>query len=124
MIFRRPLLGVLLAAVAALPAAATGDPGRGKRVFAAQCSSCHGVKPGQTVLGPSLFGIVGRRSASVPNFAYSKAMKAASWTWTAGQLRTYLPSPKVVVLGTKMAYAGLKKPDQVEDLIAYLETVR
>ena len=118
------LLAAALAALAAQPAWAAGDPGRGKDVFTAQCSSCHGVKSGQTVLGPSLFGVVGRRSASVPGFAYSKGMKAAGLTWTPDRIAAYIAAPKAVVPGDKMAFVGLQNPAQAADLIAYLATLR
>ena len=51
-------------------------------------------------------------------------MKNAGFTWTDAQLRTYLPSPRTTVPGTKMGYAGLKNPTQLDDLIAYLDTLK
>ena len=114
-----------LGLAAALPAAATGDPGRGKGVFAAQCAQCHSVaKGGPVIMGPTLFGIVGRPAGSIPGFAYSKANKTSGITWTADSLESYLPAPKTKIPGTKMNYNGLKNPAQVDDLIAYLETLK
>lgn len=111
------------ALLAAGPAAAA-DAAHGRSVFEGECSSCHSVKKGQTVLGPSLFGIVGRTSGSMPGFAYSKAMKATNWTWTDARLRAYIAAPKVAVPGDKMAYGGLRNPGRLDDLMAYLDTLR
>lgn len=116
----------LAAAVAAASSPAlAGDAVKGKAVFAAQCSVCHSpAQGGGTILGPNLFGVVGRHSASVPGFAYSTAMKAAGFTWSQDQLKAYLPSPKGLVPGTKMTFMGLKDPAKVDDLVAYLATLK
>ncbi|MGZ6015091.1 MAG: c-type cytochrome [Phenylobacterium sp.] len=119
--------GLLVAAglFAAFPAAAAGDAAKGKTVFASQCAICHSAaRNGPTVLGPSLFGVVGRPAASVKGFAYTPAMKAAGFTWTADKLRTYLPAPNKTVPGTRMTYAGLKDSTKVDDLIAYLSSLK
>jgi cytochrome c len=113
------------ALVAASSPALAGDAVKGKAVFAAQCSVCHSpTQGGGTILGPNLFGVVGRHSASVPGFAYSTAMKAAGFTWSQDQLKAYLPSPKGLVPGTKMTFMGLKDPVKVDDLVAYLATLK
>ena len=105
--------------------ASAGDAGKGKGVFAAQCSMCHSAaRGGPAILGPTLFGVVGRKAGSLSGFVYSSGMKAAGFTWTDAQLRTYLPSPRTTVPGTKMGYAGLKNPTQLDDLIAYLDTLK
>ena len=117
------LLAVGLAT--ALPAAAAGDGARGKGVFAAQCAQCHSVaKGGAPIMGPTLFGIVGRPAGSMPGFVYSKANKASGLTWDPATLASYLPAPKIKIPGTKMNYNGLKNPAQVDDLIAYLTTLK
>ena len=108
----------------ALPANA-GDAAKGKGVFAAQCSMCHSnAKGGPTILGPTLYGVVGRKAGSVSGFVYSTGMKNAGFSWTDAQLRTYLPAPRATVPGTKMGYAGLKNPTQLDDLIAYLDSLK
>lgn len=76
------------------------------------------------VVGPPLFGVIGRKAGSVPGFSYSQTMKAAGFTWTDERLRAYLPAPRGYLPGVKMSYPGLKNPNQVEDLIAYLETLK
>ena len=110
--------------LAAAPATA-GDASKGKAVFSSQCALCHsGAKGGPTILGPSLYGIIGRKSASVPGYAYSTGMKAVGWIWTDEKLETYLPAPRTLVPGTKMSYGGLKDATKRADLIAYLDTLK
>ena len=102
---------------------ADGDAVAGKRVFN-QCAVCHSSQPGKTILGPSLFGVVGRHSASLEGYPYSDAMKAADKTWDAATLDAYLTKPQAMVPGTKMTFAGLSKAEDRANVIAYLETLK
>ena len=113
----------LVALGLAASAHAAGDPAAGRAVFN-KCSICHTVKPGQNAIGPSLFGVVGRKSATEPGFSYSEAMKKADKTWDEATLDTYLTSPKAMVPGTKMVFPGLQKPEDRANLIAYLATLK
>ncbi len=124
-LIRRPAASAAVATVLALltaaPALAAGDPGHGKTVFAQQCAMCHtATKGGPAILGPNLFGVVGRKAGTVAGYNYSPAMKAAAWVWNEERLTAYLPGPRVLVPGTKMTYGGLHNPAQLDDLIAYL----
>jgi len=106
--------------VAAAPAPiAGGDPAAGKLVFR-KCQVCHSLEPGKNVLGPSLAGIVGRKSGEEPNYAYSPAMKDANLTWDAKTLDAYLDDPQKTVPGNKMPFPGLKTAQDRTDVIAYL----
>lgn len=96
----------------------------GRRVFRAQCSSCHEVAAGRNRVGPSLFGVVGRRVGQVQGFRYSDAAKAASVTWDEATLDRYLATPRTVLPGSSMAYTGLRNEEQRRNLIAYLRTLR
>jgi cytochrome c len=121
------LPGILAAAftILAIPAAAqAGDAAAGQAVFKSVCGGCHSPVAGKTFTGPSLFGIVGRKSGSVAGFKYSPANLAASLTWDVATLDSYLKAPKEKVPGTTMTYAGLKDDTKRADLIAYLETLR
>ncbi len=111
------LAGLCAAMAGALPAAAQ-DAAQGQQVFKQQCALCHDVTPGKNRVGPSLAGIVGRQSGSIPGFPYSDSNKNAGITWTAESLAPYLQNPRGVVAGTKMAYAGLKDDKKRNDLIA------
>lgn len=105
---------------ASLPPAQAQDATAGEQVFKTQCSACHGVDARNRV-GPGLQGLIGRVSGTVPGFAYSSANKEKHITWSAETLDPYLKSPRQVVPGTKMAYAGLADDKRRADLIAYLE---
>ena len=100
-----------------------GDPAVGAKVFTA-CKVCHSPEAGKNLIGPSLFGIVGRTSGSVKGFNYSAANKAGHIKWTPDNLFTYLLNPRKMVPGTTMAYAGLPNPQKRADLIAYLATLK
>lgn len=104
--------------------ASAGDPAAGHEVFVAQCSICHTTQAGHNALGPSLFGVVGRPSATAPRFAYSAAFKALDVTWDAATLDKYIADPKAMVPGTKMTYLGLKDDVKRADVIAYLATLK
>lgn len=117
-------LGLLAATLAAGPAAAqTASAGKG--VFARACASCHYAPDkadDQPRIGPSLKGVVGRKAGTLASFKrYSPAMKGYGKPWTEASLDAYLASPRSVVKGTTMGYAGLKDPKQRADLIAYLK---
>jgi cytochrome c len=100
------------------------DPDAGQTVFKTQCGICHSPLPGKNMVGPSLFGVVGRKSGSIEGFHYSAANRAAEITWTPEILDKYLTAPREVVPGTIMTYAGLKDDAKRADLIAWLETLR
>lgn len=112
---------VTILAALSTPAFADGDAIAGKAVFK-KCQACHTID-GPNRVGPSLTGIVGRAVASVEGFKYSKAMTAfaeVGKTWNPELLAEYLAAPRTVVKGTSMAFAGIKKPDELANLIAYL----
>jgi cytochrome c2 len=120
------VLGLVLVASAlafAAPAFAQGDAAAGQVVFR-KCAACHNVEPGKNKLGPSLHGLIGRKSATVPNYTYSAAMKAYDVTWTEETLFTYLEKPQQLVKGTKMVFAGLPSEKERRDIIAYLATLK
>ncbi|MBO0335268.1 cytochrome c family protein [Sneathiella sp. CAU 1612] len=120
---RRATLGISLAvSLAATSALADGDAAKGEKVFK-KCQACHTVEQGgKNKIGPNLYAIVGKKSASVEGYDYSKAMQEANLTWDDETLSEYLKKPKALVKGTKMSFAGLKKESDRENLIAYLKT--
>ncbi|MDH4439951.1 MAG: cytochrome c family protein [Rhizobium sp.] len=113
---------VLLAIALPGPALAAGDPVAGAKAFKV-CSACHIATEAKNKVGPTLQGIVGRPVASVADYKYSPAMTAfgAGKVWDEALLGEYLKAPKTVVKGTKMAYAGVKKDDDLANIIAYLK---
>ena len=105
--------------VAADTAGSQGDAVAGRQVFK-KCQACHSLEPGKTILGPSLAGIVGRKSGVEPNFNYSPAMKQAALTWGAATLDAYLMDPQKIVPGNRMPFPGLKTDQDRKDVIAFL----
>ena len=102
-------------------AAAAADAEHGKVLFGA-CAACHSERP--DALGPSLKGVVGRKSAALEDFRYSSAMKRAQLIWDEDNLRAYLKDPQTKVKGNRMPYSGLADASDVEDLIAYLKALK
>jgi cytochrome c len=93
----------------------------GERVYG-QCRSCHQVgENAKNLVGPELNGLFGRKSGAVVGYSYTDANKNSNITWDEATFREYIVDPKGKIPGTKMAYAGLKNPQQVTDLIAYLK---
>jgi cytochrome c len=120
----RAIAVALLSLLLASPVCAAGNPGLGKAIFQ-RCAMCHTAEKGAgNRLGPNLFGIVGRKSGSVPGFFYSPAMKRANLVWTPANLDAYITKPGVKVPGNRMAFSGIPQAGQRADLIAYLSTLK
>lgn len=105
------------------PAAQAGDPAQGEKVFK-RCKACHYVDNPKNKTGPSLLNIIGRTAGSLDSYTkYSSAMVAAGeagLVWDDDSMAAYLRKPKDFIKGTKMVFPGLKKDDQIADVIAYL----
>jgi cytochrome c len=92
----------------------------GRRVFA-QCRSCHTLEAGAgNRVGPNLHGVFGRAIGSAAGFSYSPVAAAADFTWDGAQLEQWLADPQTFLPGNRMAFAGIRNPEQRRDLIAYL----
>ena len=104
--------------------AQAGDARNGKVVFS-RCAICHSVKKGgPNGLGPNLFGVAGRKAATVPGFNFSGALKNAGITWKADKLKQWVSAPARMVPGTKMAFAGISNAKQADDVVAYLASLK
>jgi cytochrome c len=121
---------VALASVMALTSGAAmaasdsaGDATKGKKVFK-KCKACHSVKAGKKKVGPSMFGVVGRKAGTEKGYRFSKAMKASGLTWDEATLDKFLKKPRKFLKGTKMSFGGLKKEKQRADVIAYMKTLK
>lgn len=101
-----------------LLASASADKGAS---VAKKCAACHTFeKGGANKIGPNLYGIVGRALGTVDGFAYSGALKDKGGNWDFEALNAFVTKPKDFIPGTKMAFPGIKKPDQRADLLLYL----
>ena len=114
-----PLLVAMAVFMTAGSAFAASDAKKGKRIFN-KCKACHSLVAGKKKIGPSLRGVFGRTSGTAAKFKFSPAMKKAKIVWSAETMSEYLIKPRKFVPGTRMAFAGIKKKADRDNLIAYL----
>ena len=116
-----PLTVGFVALAFGAPASAEGDPAAGKRVFN-QCSACHSLTKGRNGLGPSLYGVVGRKAATAEGFKnYSPAMQKSGIVWTEENLSKYLEDPRAFIPANRMILNGLKKQEDRDNVIAFIK---
>ncbi len=116
---------ILIVAAAAIAVSAgmafAQDVEKGQRSFN-KCLPCHAIGPGaQNKIGPVLNGLDGRHSGSVPNFSYSDANKNSGIVWNEEKFKQYIKAPQAMIPGTKMIFAGITNPQEINDLWAYLK---
>tara|TARA_B110000444_G_C18724310_1_gene540057 strand:- start:540 stop:1085 length:546 start_codon:yes stop_codon:yes gene_type:complete len=101
---------------------ALGDLAHGEKVFK-KCSACHMIASGgKNMIGPNLWGVIGRTAGSVSDYKYSKAMVAYAKQWNFEEMNDYLIKPQAYIKGTKMAFAGLRKEKDRASVILYLNS--
>ena len=101
---------------------AMGTIEHGQKVFK-KCSACHVVaKGGKNKIGPVLYGVLGKKSASITDYKYSKALVAHGKVWSFSEMNGYLIKPQAHIKGTKMAFAGLKKEKDRASVILYMNS--
>jgi len=114
------MLAVFAAAFAITTEADAADMTRGEKLYK-KCKACHFLDKEKNKVGPHLVGIFGRKAGAVDGFKYSKAMAASGIVWDEKTIDEYLLKPKSFIPGNKMAFAGFKKQEDRDDLIAYLK---
>ena len=114
-------VGAALVVALCATSARAADADHGKELYQT-CAACHTERP--DALGPSLKGVVGRKSAALEDLRYSNPMKRANLVWDDDNLRDYIKDPQAKVKGNRMPYAGLTDGKDVDDLIAYLKTLK
>jgi cytochrome c len=114
----------MISLIAVGAAQAAGNAKAGEQIFA-RCAMCHSYAKGDgNKIGPNLFGVVGRKAGTAPEFSYSAAMKNAGFVWTNDRLDAWIKSPAATVPNNKMMFAGIPSATQRADLIAYLDTLK
>lgn len=98
----------------------TGDATAGEKANR-QCVACHKIEVGKNGIGPSLHGVVGRKAGSLAGYNFSGPMKKSGLTWNEQTLSEYLENPRKKIPGTKMTYAGMRKPQDRANVIAYIK---
>jgi cytochrome c len=117
----RSFLGVAFVAMLAVFPAVAADLEHGRQLFIT-CAACHTDRPG--ALGPDLKGVVGRKAGAREDFRYSNPMKRSDFVWDEANLREYLADPQAKVRGNRMPFSGLRNAKDIEDVIAYLATLK
>ena len=116
-------------ALLAFPALAA-DPAHAAQIFKGTCGVCHLAQPHPAVsdlamrIGPNLWGVVGRKAGTTQHFRYSPAMMQSGIVWTPEKLRPYIHDPQTTIPNIRMSFLGLKNMNDVDDVIAYLQTFR
>ena len=101
---------------------ALGNLAHGEKVFK-KCSACHMIASGgKNMIGPNLWGVIGRTAGSMSDYKYSKAMVAFAKQWSFEEMNGYLIKPQAYIKGTKMAFAGLRKEKDRASVILYLNS--
>jgi len=100
-------------------ARAEGDASRGEKRFE-ECVACHALEKDKESVGPSLYGVFGRKAGEGGDFRYSPALKRSGITWDAHTIETFITDPQAVVPGNRMPFAGIADAAARADLIAYL----
>ena len=107
-------------ALAASAAHAEGNAARGEQLYE-DCVACHSIERGVNGVGPTLYGIFGRKAGELDDYRYSPALKRSGIIWTEGTLDTFIADSQATVPANRMPYAGMPNAADRGDLIAYLQ---
>ncbi len=119
-------LGAAATALSLAQPTLAADAAKGKELFG-RCAKCHSVTGSAddaALVGPSLKGVYGRKAAALEDFRYSGAMRKADITWNDKELKEYITDPQAKVPGNRMALTGSLESGEVDDIIAYLKTLK
>lgn len=115
---------ILAAAVLIAPAAALADEDL-EITFNDHCRECHSFLKADNRLGPSLYGVVGRKAGAEPGYGYTQSLKDSGVTWDAQTLDKWIANPGAVIPGNGMSppYGGVADPAIRQRIIAFLNTL-
>ena len=117
---KKLIVSALVIIASSTSAALAQDAEAGKTSFN-KCLACHAIgEDAKNKVGPELNGLDGRKSGTAPDYNYSDANKNSGITWNETEFKAYIKDPRAKVPGTKMAFAGIKKEQEVNDLWAYV----
>jgi cytochrome c len=120
---KRKMRSLLLIALSATSIArADGDANRGKERYE-ECIACHAIERGVHGVGPSLYGVFGRKAGELADFCYSPALKRSGITWTAQSLDAFITDPQKALPANRMPYSGMPDARDRADLIHYMQQV-
>ena len=94
----------------------------GQEIFK-KCSACHSTDASKNAFGPSLVGVINRKAASLPRFAYSDALRKSGLTWTEANLRRWVAGNDILVPGTRMRHVQITDKAEQDYLLAYLKSL-
>lgn len=94
----------------------------GQEIFK-KCSACHSADGSKNTFGPSLVGVIDRKAASLPRFAYSDALKESGLTWTEANIRRWVAGNDILVPGTRMRHVQITDKAEQDYLLAYLKSL-
>jgi cytochrome c len=110
----------LLAGFAACGAAQAADAAHGQKIFA-ECAACHSAAKGPSGVGPSLYGVFGRKAGTLDDFRFSPAMKRANIVWSRETLESYIADPQKAIPTNRMPFGGIPDAQNRADLLDYME---
>jgi cytochrome c len=122
-----PRSSVAILALVALfgPSAARAADDELELAFNDHCRECHSFVKDDNRLGPSLYGVVGRKAGTEPGYAFSQSLKNSGVTWDAATLDKWIADPDAVIPGNTMSppYSGIADPKIRKKIIAFLKTL-
>lgn len=121
-IFSAAFMSIVSIPASAQMAVPKAKPVSGEKLFGQQCGACHATKPGETRVGPSLAGIIGRKAASQRGYGYSPALRKSGLTWTRDSMDKWLTDSGTTVRGTTMVYSQADAAKR-RAIIDYLNTL-
>jgi cytochrome c len=129
-LLRKRLCRGTLVALAYCGLAHAANPSRGEEIFKTICAACHVAERNAsradlaTRIGPNLWGVIGRKAGIYKGYAYSYAMRTSGIIWTDQQLSRYIAAPQKTLPNVRMNFQGLKNPNDIQDVIAFLNTLK
>lgn len=89
-----------------------------------KCKSCHTPdNGGANKVGPNLWDVFNRPRGKHEGFNFSSTLAGMGGQWTLEEMDKFLLKPRDVVSGTKMSFAGLKKPEDRAAVLVYMRSL-